>query len=127
MVNYAIIFSNLHIWLDSFVNINEPIVDARVILDGTSDQSCWKKKTLNFITPFYGRVQLSHGCRATSKEAVYFLPLNPHKFFLLISSISEECKAGSNLEPCNYSENLLQVHLLEKMFLSKNRLWLTRK
>ena len=39
---------------------------------------------LNFMAPFYGRVQLSLGDRVTAKEIVYFLPQSPQDIVILI-------------------------------------------
>ena len=39
---------------------------------------------LNFMAPFYGRVQLSLGDRVTAKETVYFLPQSPQDIVILI-------------------------------------------
>ena len=39
---------------------------------------------LNFMAPFYGRVQLSLGDRVTAKETVYFLPQSLQDIVILI-------------------------------------------
>ena len=51
---------------------------------------------------FIDRVQLSPGCKATTrKQTVYFLPLSPQKFLVLIWSDSEGWKTESTLQPSN--------------------------
>ena len=54
-------------------------------------------KKLKTLWPlFMDRVQLPQ-CKSHFKEAVYFLPLSPLKFLVLILLTSEVWKAGSNL------------------------------
>ena len=59
---------------------------------------CEKK---SFMAPFYEWVPTMSRLQSYSEETVYFLPLRPQEFLVLISLTLEGWKAESTLEPPN--------------------------
>ena len=59
----------------------------------------------NFMASFYGWGSTISKLQSHYKETVYFLPLIPQEYLVLISSISEGCKVESTLEPLRNFES----------------------
>ena len=63
---------------------------------------CISKK--NFIAPFYGWGSTASMLQSHQEEIVYFLPISPQKFLVLLWSTSERWKAEFTLEPTSSFE-----------------------